>query len=322
LNQFGEGELGETWRRIYRIDQWSDFQSSSLTFSSRLMVKPEYRGSAVLAGLLNAVYEYGRNHGSRFDFCQCAPALVSLYEQLGYRRYTDGYMDEELGYRVPMVLMTEDNDHLRFVRSPFYRVARNYPTERSAREWFLAKFPEHSIHVNQRIVDADAFWQLMEDRLHSRPVDAIPLLNDVEEADAQAFLKTGTVLPVKQGETVLRPGDIGDEMFIILSGVVEVMGQKDGRSYSLAVLGRGEVFGEMAFVSRTRRTARVRAVTDIELLILTQGFLKRAMRNLPETTARILFNLSVTLCNRLRQTTLNWMEVHRTIDDEELVDNL
>jgi predicted GNAT family N-acyltransferase len=308
LNQASDREFPEYWRRIYQLSRFSRFPAASLSMSSRLMVARAWRGSTALGGLLVAIYELARKRGVQFDFCNCSPALVEFYEQLGYQRFGDGFMDEDAGYHVPMVLVAEDVAHLRRVRSPFLRLARRMENSDETARWFAAEFQHVGGHVNKRLVTADEFWSILSERLHAAPVQGIPLLDGLDEDEARRFLDTGTVLHLKAGDTLIRTGDVGDEMFVILSGVAEVIGRSGGRSHSLAVLGVGQIIGEIAFVSHRPRSADVVASTDMQVLILTQAFLKRALRKMPDITARVLLNLSLILAQRLRQSTRNWMD--------------
>lgn len=318
LNRADDDGFDDYWNAIYRIEHWAGFPRQSLSMTSRLMVAPAWRGSTVLAAMLGTIFRYARKQGVRFDFCNCAPSLVEFYEQLGYRRYADGFMDEDAGYHVPMVFMCEDIEHMRAVRSPFWRDARKLSADASGTEWFLQEFPEHAVHVNKRLVDTDGFWGLMEDRLHVDPRKGIGLLQGLDEEQARRFLDSGTVLPCKAGEVIIRPGDIGNEMFVVLDGVAEVWGvDSDARRHSLAVVGPGQVFGEIAFVAKTPRTAEVLAKTDMDLLILTQSFLKRAQKKMPEIVAPVLFNLSVILCERLRSSTQNWLDTLQKLNEND-----
>jgi NADH:ubiquinone reductase (H+-translocating) len=78
------------------------------------------------------------------------------------------------------------------------------------------------------------------------------------------------VMPVlfEPGQEIVREGEVGQSLFIIRSGEVEVLKQRpDGSGQDrLAVLKQGEHFGEVAVFQRVRRTATVRAVTRVELL--------------------------------------------------------
>jgi CRP-like cAMP-binding protein len=70
-------------------------------------------------------------------------------------------------------------------------------------------------------------------------------------------------------------------------------------------LDRGAVFGEMAFLSEVRRTATVVALSDVEVLVITQKYLRDIMESMPEIACRVLFNLSLVLCERLANSTAN-----------------
>jgi len=71
----------------------------------------------------------------------------------------------------------------------------------------------------------------------------------------------------------------------------------------LSTLGRGQVFGEMALLRRQPRTADVIAIGDSELLMLDRDFFERLTASKPAVAARVLWNLSITLCERLDMTT-------------------
>lgn len=92
-------------------------------------------------------------------------------------------------------------------------------------------------------------------------------------------------------------------MFVILSGAVDVRSDGANKDTSLAKFGKGEIFGEMAFLGHTTRSADVVALSDIEVLVLTQTFVRKAMTVMPETASKILLNLSLILCERLRLNT-------------------
>lgn len=65
------------------------------------------------------------------------------------------------------------------------------------------------------------------------------------------------------GEVVFREGDIGKEMFVVVSGSIEIYRQGlNGQSTTLATLTPGEMFGEMALVAEGRRFASTRAKED------------------------------------------------------------
>ena len=315
LNHADTTDVGEYWSNVYKLERWSEFPQETLSISSRLMVAEEWRGSAILGGLLLKLYSHSRERGIRFSFLNCSPSLLEFYEQLGYRRYADGFVDDDVGYHVPLVFMLEDADHLKLVHSPFWRLARSLPSDDSGTRWFKKQFPGHAQHVSKRLVDTDHFWDILENNLHADPQQSIALLNNLDDDEARSFLDSGTILLCKTGDVIIRPGDVGDEMFVILEGVAEAWGGDDDHPISMALMGTGEVFGEIAFVSKVPRTAKVVANTDMKLLILTQSFFNRAMKKMPDIVAKVLLNLSVILCDRLRGRTESWVEAMMAVED-------
>src|SRR5690606_17775092 len=109
------GELAQAYQ-IERFAQWGE---NALSFSDRLLVGAAWRRSAIPAVLMGAGYKLLRRQGVRFDFCRCPPALIGLFQKLGYRRYAKNYVDREFGLQTPMVLVLDDIAHLVEMNSPF-----------------------------------------------------------------------------------------------------------------------------------------------------------------------------------------------------------
>jgi CRP-like cAMP-binding protein len=76
----------------------------------------------------------------------------------------------------------------------------------------------------------------------------------------------GALVPVRleAGTEVFRQGELGDRVYIVAAGVVEIVA--DGRV--VAVTGPGGFFGEIALLRDVPRTATVRAKTEVELRAL------------------------------------------------------
>lgn len=73
----------------------------------------------------------------------------------------------------------------------------------------------------------------------------------------------------KKDEVIIQKGDIGDCMYIIYKGVVEVI--IEGRKGEPKLIDSGHVFGETALQNKVRRTASIVARTDVELMILYEN---------------------------------------------------
>lgn len=289
----------------FGLELFKDYHKSELSFTSKLLVDPIWRNTTVLGKLLDASYRMMRIKKISFDFCDCTPAMVQFYEHIGYRRYKENFVDDKQGFRIPMILITEDIANLKKFRSPFINVAEKFENTSMTAEWFNEKLPPYFGVASERLLSMDDFWRFLSDSLDA---DNVPLLRDLTQDEVKKFLTTGIILNVKKGDKIVRAGDIGNEMFVILSGSVDVRGRIDNKDCSVAKFGKGDIFGEMGFLDHTKRSADVVAEADMEILVLTQTFLRKSMRMIPETAAKILFNLSVILCERLRTNTTNLME--------------
>ena len=291
----------ETMAKNFDIDSFAEYTGTVFSFTSWLTVAKKWHGSKVASALLGAAYKIARRSGSRFDFCACAPSRVQLYQRLGYRQFMENFVDDDEGYRMPLVLLTEDENHLRAVKSPFLNLAREFDNPPDTAHWFERQFPEYARSVGLPAMGEEEFWEFVTDRLQQTPLVGIPLLAGLSFTEAkQVLTHVGTVLRCKKGDHIVRGGDIGHEMFVLLAGSVEVRG---GGDQVLARMERGDVFGEIALFSESRRTADVVASEDCEVLVLTEDFIARSMKLIPDAVAKVLFNLTRILCERLGAST-------------------
>ena len=105
---------------------------------------------------------------------------------------------------------------------------------------------------------------------------------------------------VKPGEIIFKEGDEGNQMFIIQAGKFRVSKTVGGHEHILAVLGKGDFFGEMATVNNVKRTATVTAVSTGELLCFNrEGFISMINKN-----TKIAMNIIDKLCRRLQNMNL------------------
>ncbi len=87
----------------------------------------------------------------------------------------------------------------------------------------------------------------------------------------------------EEGDLIFAEGDVGDRMYVITRGKVEVV--RDGRP--LAVLGPGDYFGEMAMLSDAPRNADVRALVGVDLLAVGKADFSKLLAHFPEMAAQI-----------------------------------
>jgi SulP family sulfate permease len=105
------------------------------------------------------------------------------------------------------------------------------------------------------------------------------------------------------GETIFQGGDAGDELFLIRRGIVRiVLPLERGTHHNLAAFGRGNFFGEVAFLDRSRRSANAVATTPTDLFVISRAKFDELSRAHPLVGLKIYARLAQALALRLRHT--------------------
>ncbi len=99
-------------------------------------------------------------------------------------------------------------------------------------------------------------------------------------------------------EPVFREGEVGEELFVVLSGQVRV---HKGES-TILFLGPGEHFGEMALIDRGPRSASVMAVEDTRVLVMRRPDFLYLIKHERDMAVKMLWQFLGVLSTRLRQT--------------------
>ncbi len=121
----------------------------------------------------------------------------------------------------------------------------------------------------------------------------VPLFSELSKRDLGRILENSKEVDHAAGQTVVTQGHEGAGFHMILSGRAKVV--RGGRS--VAALGPGEYFGEMALLDGGRRTATVVADTDLVTLYIAQWGFKPLVRDNPQ----MAWKLVVQLTKRLRE---------------------
>jgi len=105
------------------------------------------------------------------------------------------------------------------------------------------------------------------------------------------------------GAVVFEEGDLGDSLYVIASGEVEVLRRNaSGKPQAIAVLRAPEFFGEMALVDREQRSAGVRAVGEVQTLQLTAENFTTFRKHSRDGFTFVVINIARVLSARLRET--------------------
>ena len=98
-------------------------------------------------------------------------------------------------------------------------------------------------------------------------------------------------------EVIVRQGEIGDCMFAILEGQVEIIQETGRGDIRVAIMSEGDIFGEIAIFENEIRSATVRALGEARLLTID----KRTFLSRVQEDPSLAFKLVRTMCRRIRE---------------------
>jgi flavin reductase (DIM6/NTAB) family NADH-FMN oxidoreductase RutF len=128
---------------------------------------------------------------------------------------------------------------------------------------------------------------------YERLLRAAPVFSTLPDELLARILESGTERSYGAGEAIVRAGDPGDELYVVLEGSVRV----DREGQPVRALAAGELFGEIAVLDGGRRTADVVATTDTRCLAVPRDVIRAAL----EAEPRAAWDLLGVLARRLRE---------------------
>ena len=127
----------------------------------------------------------------------------------------------------------------------------------------------------------------------------VPLFESLDEKAAAKVCELLDTIECQASQMLFRAGDAGDAMYLIERGKVQIsMKSSDGEELILAVLGRGEFFGEMALIDGKPRSANATVVEASRLVVLSRQHFLSFLSSSPNVALEMLTSLT----RRLRRT--------------------
>jgi CRP/FNR family cyclic AMP-dependent transcriptional regulator len=119
------------------------------------------------------------------------------------------------------------------------------------------------------------------------------------EVEQRLFMRYGREVP--RGTVLFRENDPGREMYIIQSGKVKISKKVRNLEKTLAILGKGDFFGEMSILNNKPRSATAEVVEDARLLVIDPQTFETMLRGNAEIAIRMIKNLAARLQEADRQ---------------------
>jgi CRP/FNR family transcriptional regulator len=121
---------------------------------------------------------------------------------------------------------------------------------------------------------------------------SVPLFADLEEGELERFSQVAVPRSFPAGTRVFHEGDSSDACYIVREGSFRVTREhSDGRAITLATLGPGEIFGELAMLDGDTRSASAESITDGTLLALPANDVRSLLGRNPEIALKLVAGL-------------------------------
>jgi predicted GNAT family N-acyltransferase len=268
--------------------------------ASRLAVKPTRRGSLAAIRLIENAYLEGLKEGVKFLLAYCEPSLIDMYLQLGLRIYGDALIDLD-AHLTPLVLVMNDWDYLKKIKSPLYRAAQRdglSDIDDNSVPWFYQEFGRE-IENREAIFDIKQTSKalLIDAQAPVTHNHSPRIIDGLSENECNIILSFCRIVTCKKGSILIKSGMVTYEMFFVIKGSISVYAtNKELKSFQI---GPGQVFGEIEMLLQTPRSDDCVAEEDSEIAILPRQVLDKISKVQPVIANKLLINIARTLSFRL-----------------------
>lgn len=126
--------------------------------------------------------------------------------------------------------------------------------------------------------------RVLSRRVKTDLIRKIPLFSTCSRTELEAVATVADELHLPAGRVLIRQGDVGRELFVLVDGKVEI--EQDGKR--LGTRSSGDFLGEIAVVTQRPRAATVTTATDVRVLVLTDRDFKRLLADVPSISVKVL----------------------------------
>ena len=289
-----DAPFSDALQATYEIARFSDLIAErDILVLEHFLIDPAARGGGVTMQLMLAAAGFAVENGVEMAFCATEPDLLNQYLQLGFRPYAGSQRDPDGGVQIPLLFAVKDREYLQSVGSPMARMA----WERAADgiDDGLRQRLDEVAPVPGQPAEAAGYWQPVRGELLMTKNHGPRLFDDFDPAEMTRLLEQGNVLECADGVRVIKAGAATRAMYILLSGLLEV--HRSGRLVRVIV--PGSVFGEVAFLLGTSRSADVYAVAPkSRLLALSDSTVAELIEADSVLAAKLMTNLARSVCAR------------------------
>lgn len=141
---------------------------------------------------------------------------------------------------------------------------------------------------------------------------SLSLFKELNEEELGAVTQSLKPVKIKKGESIIKEGDAGEDMFIFISGTLSAFGtQSDGTQRWLFDVKPGDFFGEMSVIAHEPRSATIKAAADSLVVVFHGDDFYRIISQQPVTGFKILRAISIVQNQWLDQSSKSYNDLIR-----------
>lgn len=276
-------------REQLQLDLFDEKRLEQLAVIGRLAIHPDHQQSAAGIVLLSLCFTEVLKAGGKALLISADPAFYSMYKRVGFRPIAPLRKAEDDHYRIPMICLP-DQDYLSIIHSPVLPLMRGIDFEayRSICRWYYQLVRENrELQIGSALYsDEDGSFE----RHHT-------ITDGLSDKGREALLRNAVIIRCREGEVLIHENDGGKAFGYVRHGLVRVV----IRNKTIVLLGEGDIFGEIAFILHTKRSAQVVAASDDTEVVL---FREAAINDLEKEADRtaVWRNLARVLAQRVTLT--------------------
>lgn len=210
----------------------------------------------------------------------------SIYKRLGMRPIGALYKSSENGHSIPMVFLP-DEDYLALINSPVLNLLRGitFSHYKSICQWYY-----QLVRKNTELQVGSAYYPETTEEYEGH----YTITEGLTDKGRASFLKNAMVVKCRQGEVLITENDRGKAFGFIQRGIVKVV----IANKTVVLLSEGDIFGEIAFILNSKRSAEVIAISPRTEVVLFSADAINQLENEADK-AVIWRNLSRVLAQRV-----------------------
>ncbi|HSS64356.1 MAG TPA: cyclic nucleotide-binding domain-containing protein [Gammaproteobacteria bacterium] len=120
----------------------------------------------------------------------------------------------------------------------------------------------------------------------------VPMFAKLDSSKLKLLAFTSQCLSFDDGEVLFHQGDRADSAYVIMSGEVEILADTGGTRFIAGTLGKNDLFGELAVLTKSPRSATLRAKGELVALRISDDIFLKLLAENPEVALDVMCQLS------------------------------